>query len=149
MLPAQQGLHLGDHRVLLLEADLGLVEEAKLFALYGAPEVVREAQALEDPLVHGGVEHLVAGGGDGTRLRLVHGRVGVPEQILGALPTGAAQGDPDADRQEQFSPVHRQGFSEGPYDPLGYPHRILGVLHVLEQHYELVPAEPGEGVLWP
>ncbi len=35
MLPAQQGLHL-DYGVPLLEADLGLVEQAELFALYGA-----------------------------------------------------------------------------------------------------------------
>ncbi len=114
-----------------------------------APEVVLEAQALEDALVHGGVEHPVAGGGGGPGLRLVHGRVGVPEQILRALPTGAAKGDPDADRQEQFSPVHWQGFSESPYDPLGYPHRILGVPYLLKEHYELVAPEPGKGVLWP
>ncbi len=69
-------------------------------------EVGLEPHPLQRPSVHRVIEHLITSLA-GT-LRLVHGDVGVSQQLLGAAVVGTPEGDADAGVGEDFVPRHRE-----------------------------------------
>ena len=84
-------------------------------------------------------------------LGLVHGRVGVAQQLLGGDLALAAVGDRDADAraQEPLAPVELERALDLGGDAVGDPAQIGEAHDPLEQDHELVPAEAGDRVAGP
>ncbi len=117
-----------------------LVEEPELIALERVSEVGEHLQPRLRPGPHRDVEELVVRRASG--LGVVHGDVGVPEQILRALVGRLPERRPDARRDEELPPQQHHRRSERPLDPASRALDIGGAGDLLEQHRELVPAEP-------
>ena len=57
------------------------------------------------------------------------------------------QGDADADGEEDVAALDMERPAQVFEQPFGNRHGVFGVLHVFEQHHELVAAEPAEDVV--
>ena len=110
-------------------------------------QIQLEPQPIVPGLVHARVEELVAGLAPG--LGVVHGEVGVAEDLLGRRAARGGEGDADAHRDEQLALLEEERPLQLGAEPLGHRGDRARVLHVLEEHGELVAAEPGDGVLRP
>ncbi len=84
-----------------------------------------------------------------ARLGLVHGGVGLPEQVVGRAPAGDREGHPDARREEDLPAAHLDRGRQRRGDPPGHLHGPVLATHVLQQHGELVPAQARDRVPGP
>ena len=145
MLPAHERFHLGDAPG--FHQHDRLVEDAQLAPVQRVAEVRLELQPRQGVGVHAGVEQdvppLAAG------LGAIHGDVGIAEQALAVMLAGFGQGDAQAGGDDEFAPVQREGLCEAAGDRLRQGHGIRFGGEVLQQHHELVAAEPGHGVAGP
>jgi hypothetical protein len=120
--------------------------------------VQQELPALDDGLLEAGLEREAVGmGGLDVRrvageavaalvLGAVHGDVGVLEQGLQILPVGRIDGDPDARREGQLPPVDLHRLLDEAQQ-LGSDVADEGrILEVIDQHHELVPAQPRDQI---
>jgi hypothetical protein len=82
----------------------------------------------------------------GHGLGVVHGGVGVAQEVLGPLVARLVGRDPDAGGEEDLAPRKLEGRVQGLLDALRHPLGDLVVRHVVHQHRELVPAQAGHGV---
>ena len=144
VLPAHE--RLGGRGVAGGQRDDRLVVHGELAHIDRAPHVVLHLAAVQHHGLRLGVEALearLAG-----HLGLVHGHVGVADQLI--LVGGALAGGRDADAQpyrEQLAAGLDRKL-EGLHDPLGDGlGGALGVEGVVQAHGELVAAEPGDLVL--
>ena len=80
---------------------------------------------------------------------MVHGEVGVAEDLLGRRAARDGEGDADAHRDEQLALLEEERPLQLGAEALGHRGDRARVLHVLEEDGELVAAEPGDGVLRP
>jgi hypothetical protein len=155
VVPAHE--RLDAHGAPRLELDDGLEDEAQLVAAGDragerVAQVALEREAGDGGRVHGRLEHrpppLAA------RLGLVHRRVGVAEHgghhVGGAVGGGrvgrAAARDADARPDEGVPPVDDERGAQRRDRPLGHRGGVGVLAHVLEEHGELVAAEPRDGV---
>ena len=126
-----------------LEVDDRLELEEELLARQRLVQVVLEPQALAQLFLHARMEHDVAALAGG--LRVVHRDVGVAQQLLGVV-AGLRERDADAGGHQQFVAVDQERQPEC----IGHGGRdLLGLLErrdALEQHRELIAAEPGDRV---
>ena len=76
----------------------------------------------------------------------IHGRVGVPEEVLGLVTVGPGNHDTDADRGEYLVPLKAERLSDLPLDPPNRRFYVGGAVDVLEEQGEFVAAQPGYGV---
>ena len=93
--------------------------------------------------MHGRVEYPVTGV---LVLGQVHGRVGVPEQVLRACGSGRAQGDTYAGVHEELLLSHHERPLEALGDPTGHLGCVVGSFHLLQQDHELIAPEAGQCV---
>ena len=144
MLPAHQRL-LGDQAA-GVEVDDRLEVQRELLALDREPQLLLQTMALEHRGAHARVEHLELALARG--LGLVHGHVGVADELLGRKLAAVAGGDadadvdrnalrPDADRQDERLHDSARDLDRG----------VLRVLRVLDHHREFVAAQTRDHVL--
>ena len=146
VLPAQQGLHAHHASVL---AHLGLVMQNKFLIAQTLPQLDVQNRTGGGRCLHLGVEpaYRVAP----RRLGLVHGQVGLLEQVADAFQLFAEYGDADTagavmlvTRQVVRLAKHCQNFFA---DDLGFFGCDLGVVAQIFQHdHKLVAAQAGHGV---
>ena len=79
-------------------------------------------------------------------LRGVHGEVGLAQQLVDVRVAGLADRQADAQRHFDVLAVHRERLVERGHDPLGGLDGLVRAADRLEQHAELVAAEPGRRV---
>ena len=125
------------------QRDDRLVVQPQLVAVDRTAQVVLDPQPGDRPVAHRLVEQLVAG--PPALLGPVHRGVGVADQLLGAL-AAAGERDADAGGDEVLVAGEHERAGEHRRDPLGHLDRVVLAADVLEQHPELVAAEPGDGV---
>ena len=142
-MPAHQGLDAGDgargrgHHGLVVGLELVGVERPSQRGL--------QVEALDRAAAHGlDVEH--PGASCPSRLGLVHGHVGVVQDVVGrALLRRHA--DADADAGHHLAPAGQgDGGAQRLLDAGGHHLGVPHVDDVLQQHCELVAAEAGQGV---
>ncbi len=141
VLPAHQRLDAEELGRLEVDDRLELQEE--LVAGQRLVQVVLEPQALAQLFLHARVEHDVpslAGG-----LRVVHRDVGVAQHVLGVV-AGLRERDADAGGHQQLVAVDRERLPESVGHRGGDLLRLLERRDALEQHRELVAAEPRDRV---
>ena len=92
--------------------------------------------------MHGAVEHRVRAA---VRLRAVHRHVGVADQVLGR-DVRAREGDADGGGHDEVAAGHGDRLRERELHALGHRGRLARIADVLQQHGELVAAQPGDGV---
>ena len=142
MLPTQQRLEaLDPPRV---DPHDRVVDEMELAPLHGSPQRVLQRQTRARLRVHALAEDLVTRAA--SLLGLVHRRVRVAKDLLGAGVGRLAQGDPDARRDEDLLGPQVEGFPQRLVVPNRRRPRVVDALDVLQQHHELVAAEPRQGV---
>jgi hypothetical protein len=122
-----------------------LVQDGQLVRLECRAQLRLDLEPAAHALVHARLEEgeaPLAGG-----FCRVHRHVGVAQQVaaVAALP---GQGDADARPHQHRGPVQVERLGEVGDDALGDPRGAVGV-GALQQHRELVAAEPGRGVLGP
>ncbi len=145
VLPPHQGLQSDD--VAGLQVDHRLVDESQLVLRHGGGQVELEPQALVGRGLHPGLEH--HGTATPRGLGLVHGDVRVAQHRGGRVLL-AQHGDADAGGGDDGPVPQAQGCGQGLKDPGGDGLGLVGgVPRGLQQHGELVPAEPGDGVTGP
>ena len=142
MLPAHERLHAGDPS--RAHGDHRLVQDAELLALDRETEVRLELEQRHGVRVHLLVEHLVAR--LAVRLRAVHREVRVAEQVVGHVVARGRQRDADAGAHEDVLSLQIERALELDHDALGDARRIVHGRRVVDQHRELVAAEPGDRV---
>jgi hypothetical protein len=86
MLPAHQRLHPGEAAVGTHD---GLVMQAQFAPYQGVAQVVFQHGHLVQHFLHGGTEETI--GIAAGRLGLVHGHVGLAQQVIDGMPAGAEQ----------------------------------------------------------
>ena len=145
VVPAGQGL--GPDDLARAEVEGRLVVEEQLPRLQGPPQVALELHPLDQLGVHLGVVALVAA--LAGRLGPVHGQVGVAQQLVGAVDVAVHPGDAHAAPDVQLAPVDLERLAQPFQHPVGHLDDVDVVAGVLDQHGELVAAEPGHGVAGP
>ena len=145
MIPAHERLDLGDAPA--LDLDHRLVVKREVAVADGVAQVQLEPQPIARGFVHALVEELVAR--LAPRLGVIHGEVGVAQDLLGGGAARDGQGDADAHRDEQLPLLEEEGPLQLGAEPLRHRGHGARVLDVLEQHRELVAAETGDRVLGP
>src|SRR5215212_6143481 len=143
MLPTHQGLNPGD--LVVIQCHDGLVVDPELLPYEGSPEPRLQYQALHGLSIHAGLEHLVAS--SASTFGSVHRQVRMPQEVRRLLLSGAVEGDPGTDGGEHLLFFESKGRAQYVRDPLRYLNRLIYTRNVLNQDSELVPAEPGGGVL--
>ena len=141
MLPAHQ--RLDAEELGRLEVDDRLEFQEELAAGQRLVQVVLEPQALAQLFLHARVEHDVpslAGG-----LGVVHRDVRVAQDVLGVV-AWFREGDTDAGGHQQLVAVDRERLPESVGDRGGDLLSLLERRDALEQHRELVAAEPCDRV---
>src|SRR5438046_2338293 len=145
VMPAQQRLE--PVHAAALELHNGLEDQPKLIALEGVPQVRLHAGAGLGRVAHGHVEHLE------TRppllLGMIHGEVGVAQQILDLPVVRVAQRHADAGAREDLAALERKRRGERILDA---PRRVLRVgqsSDLLEQKGKLIAPEPRHDVAGP
>ncbi|MCY1461070.1 hypothetical protein D9M71_786900 [compost metagenome] len=104
MLPAQQGL--GADRLAGLGVELGLVVQAELALFQGLAQVLQQLQLLAGIAVHRHVEEAVAV--LAGALGVVHGGVGIAQQLMLVQAVARVQDDTQARRQLQVMLGHAE-----------------------------------------
>ena len=94
--------------------------------------------------VHVGPVHLEAP--LSVALRQVHGEVRIAQEVVGRLLRAPAEGDADAGPHRHIVVVDAKRRRQALGDALGHRGGCLGHRPRLDQHGELVSAEPGHGV---
>lgn len=136
--PAQQRFEAGDRSA--GEGDDRLEMNVDLVVLEGLAQRLLQRQAPHHLRVHGVIEQAITGPAGG--LGPVHGRVGVADDVgrrIVALPAG---GDADAARELELLLVHGDRPGDRFEDTLGHAGGVLLLAQVLQQHQELVAADP-------
>ena len=142
MVPSQQRLGTVDRSG--FEHHDRLVVEDKLFLGQGTGHVGLELQKVKSRAGEGGVVLDVAGFAFG--LCDVHRDVGVSDQFLGRFLPGHQSRDPDTGVDRNLLSADSKRGDELPGDPLRHPGGDVLVLHVLEEHRELVATESSHGI---
>ena len=143
VLPAQQRLE--RHHALGLDVDDRLVVHVEL------PRGQRRAQrrldrdALLQALVHAGAEELEVVAA--AILGLVHGGVGVAQQLAHVRTIVRVERNPDAHRGHERAAVHHHRRRERVVDAAGGLAHLVGALDGLEDDDELIPAHAHHHVL--
>src|SRR2546426_347223 len=91
----------GPDHAAAVEGDDRLVHDAQLVALEGPAEGLLDLEPLEGPTPQGIVEDRPTR--PPARLCVVHGRVGLLEELVGARPRVAGRGDTDARRHRELA----------------------------------------------
>ena len=146
-LPADQRLHPDD--VTPFDHVLGLIVEGQLLIVEGTAQLVVNEQAPISLQLHGGIEEtprLAA-----RRLGLIHGGVGLLEQVPGFLLPAREQGDTDAGSDVQHLAAMTVRGSNLPDEPLRDEvglHLRLGRAdgEAGQQQHELVTTESGQTI---
>ncbi len=137
MLPAHQ--RLDPAQTAVGQRHLRLVVQAQLVALHRLAQLAEQFEALAHALVHrlGPVLEAVAP----QRLGPVHGGVGLAEQGLAVGAVARKQCRPGAGGDEQFVPVHPDGFGHRLQNAAGNLFRLLAQFGPGQHHGELVAAQ--------
>jgi len=143
VLPAQECLE-RDH-ALRFDVDDRLVVHIELAALQRSAQARFDGDALLEPLVHALAEELVVVAA--TILRLVHGGIGVAQQLAHVGPVVGIESEPDADRGHERTPIHHHGRAERAVDARGGIAHLLGALDPPHHHHELIAAHAHYQVL--
>ena len=140
--PAQQGFGLA-HRTAGQVQD-GLEVQRQLAFGEGAAQVLAELQALQGVLLHGRgeVTEAVPAGVFGV----IHGLVGVLQDVGGGVGVLGEKGDADARRDVGQVVAQAEGVVDGGNDGLGDALHGVAVGEPRQQHGELVTALAGHGV---
>ena len=141
-LPAHE--RLGGDDVAAGEAGDRLVLDRELAARDRLLELLLEPVAAQDRGVHAALEARPAA--LALLLGLVHGDVGVADQLARAGRLGVVGGDADAGADADRLVAGRHALGERGEDPLGDHHDVLGPVEAVEQDGELVAAEARDGV---
>ena len=141
-LPADQGLG-ADHPFVGQRHDR-LVQDAKLVAGDGPAQGV----AHRELGVHGQLHRAVEDRGTGLAadLRLVHGQVRLPQQVLGGGGGVGRRDEADAGADDGLVIPDREGRRELAADPGGDGRHDRAVGHVGAHHDELVTSQTGDHV---
>ena len=137
MVPAQQRFHADDGpgRKIHLRLEIQL----ELVRIEGAPQVDFQLQPAERPDRHGlSVERVPV---SSLILRLVHGHVGLDEQILDVVSVLRVDGDADARRDHESMAVALERLAERLFDPPCHPRYVRVVGDVGQQDHELIAAQ--------
>jgi hypothetical protein len=133
-LPAKKGLEARDSA--RIQRDDGLVMEPQIVLLQRPPEVVVYLHEPRGPAVHLLVEDHMARPAEA--LCLVHGDVGVSQNVLRPLAGRGVQGYADARRGEDLVRAEPEGGGHLAVDALGHQDGVLMGLYFLKQYGELV-----------
>ena len=118
-----------------------LVDQRQLALADGAAQVALELELLGDALVHALVEQHDAAAAVG--LGGVHRQVGVAQHLVGGAVAEVAERDADAGARQHLGAVdHASAPTPPPAGAAASAMRVVGVVHLLQQHGELVAAQP-------
>ncbi len=143
MLPAQQRLDADQGA--RAQVDLGLVVQLELALRHGLAHFLQVFELALEGFVMLDVEQVeavLAG-----QLGLVHGLVGVAQQLVGARFIGREQGDADAGRQLQGQPVQFDRRRHGLQQAFHHRFELVVMFQVHQQGDEFIAAQAGDGVL--
>jgi hypothetical protein len=143
MLPAQQRLHA--RHVVTFDIDDRLIVNVELLLLDGGTQARFDGDALLQLAVHAGAEELKVI--SAAILRLIHGGVGVAQQLADIRAIAWIQADTDTHRGDERAAIHDHGRAERFVDPTGSFVDVVRALHVLEHDDELVAAHAHDDVL--
>ncbi len=138
MLPAGQRLEARD--LAALQRHDGLVVDRELAGVDGAPQLAVERELRHRARVHAPVEERALS--HPQRLGAIGGGIRVAKQVLGAQALLAAEGHPHRRRGVDLAVGHAEGLLQRALEPLAGAHRGPGVVDALEEHAELVAAQP-------
>jgi hypothetical protein len=141
MLPAQR--RLGARQPAAGQVDPRLVMQGEFIAVQGAMQAGLQDEALQLPRRHlAGIELVRV---PAALLRLIEGGPRAVHQGIGVPAAERIARDADAGRDQHFMAVEFEGRAHRAADAFGHLHRIFRIGAVLQQHAELVMADPGEG----
>ena len=143
--PAQQRFH--TDKLLLIDADLWLVEKLELLTAEGASEFVLQDQSVHGAGVHVLGEKLIVV--TSALLGAVHGEVSVLYEGCGVGAVVGRQGDSDAGRHAEFVVRDHDRLGQCLQHLAGNPTRRAAVSDLIEQDREFVAAEAPHGVFFP
>jgi len=143
VLPAQECLE-RDH-ALRFDVDDRLVVHIELAALQCRAQARFDGDALLEALVHALAEELVVVAA--AILRLVHGGVGVAQQLAHVGAVVRIESHPDADRGHERAPVHHHGRAQCAVDARGGILHPLGTLDPAHHDHELIAAHAHHQVI--
>ena len=129
------------------ELDDRLIVHDEALPFDGAAQIVFEREQLQRVRVHRRVEHAMTRFPFG--LRAIHRRVRVADHVLGHVVLPRAERDADAGGGEDFVAAEHERHVERREDALGHGGRFERIFEIVEQHRELVAAEPRDGVAGP
>src|SRR6056297_2629409 len=142
MLPANQGFQpdhtVGDHTY------LWLVENPQLIPVKCGPKVPLQAQAVSGIDAHGWAIEPVSV--LAPCLDVIHGNMGVLDQLIQRLSGFMEDGDTDTDANEHFMAVQLERFVECLDKFPGNPASVFMVIDGWQQQGEFVTTKPGQGV---
>ena len=138
------GQRLEAHHLTGVEPHDRLERHADVALLHSAFELAPDREAVDRAVVHGRLEQLDAA--LAVRLGRVHREVGVAQQLVRRGGGPAARGDADAGAGVHLAARHHDRLVQRVEDPLGHLDHRLGVGSVLEEHRELVAAQPSRRV---
>jgi hypothetical protein len=129
------------------QCDDRLVLKEKFLPLDGSAQIRLEAQEVDCPGVHLGIEQHVPRAP--ARFRLVHRRIGIAQNVLGFVVGLRADGDSHADRSEHFESIQVDGPLEGRMNACGDTFRISGLGYLRKQDGEFVAAQTRDDIVGP
>ena len=130
-----------------VQGDERLVVDVELAALQGVVQRGTGLHVVHRVGAHGFVEEHDAGTPE--ILRAVHGRVGIPEEVVGVRRALGRHRDAQTRGDEDLLIRDRHRLGDRVGDALGDVHDGGGARHVLTQDDELVATEPRDGVARP
>ena len=142
MFPPDEGFKADQAMVLQLHDRLVMDDE--FVVVDRPPEVRLQLQAVQDICVHARVEDLIAGASPG--LRLIHGDVGVAQDLLRPFIGFAAECNADAHGREDFVIPDQHGFAQLFVYALRDIDGVLELADIVEQYGKFVSAETGNGI---
>ena len=144
VVPPGERLHAGD--VVGDQIDHGSEGQFQLPALDGCPQVLDHPQPGAGGLVEPGIEELHA---RALTLGPVHRRIGPLQEQVGVGAVIGPDRDPDAAAEGDRSAGAPEGLAQQGLQLTGDPDHLLRVVHPSQDHGELVPSEPRDGVAGP
>ncbi len=142
MLPADQGLDAGDQAA--AQVHLRLVEQHQFGPLQGLAQVGFHVQAPPHGDTHVGLPEMVPPAA--SRLGLIQGRFGVPNQPVQTAVVGRVQRNADAGAEHQFLVSDMQRQADAAQNLVGYGDGRVRALD-FERQAELVTANPAEQII--
>ena len=127
------------------EPDLGLVVQLELAARERVAKAGLELEPLDGARAQRLVEDLQPR--LALLLGLVHGGVGVADQVVGADRVALGQRDAEAGADEAVLALELERLADRGGEPVGDAADVVEVLDALEQDHELVAAEAGDHVV--